>query len=218
MRIVKICCFTAILFFEAVAISYAGGIKKVWEITFGNGENQISVPQEDEFYYDFEVYGGKLFLCDNEKNEIKILDSSGKYVGSIKLPDEPEIIKMWDSTLVVLIDNGQLGLYDLRTEKLNVMNLRVEIKPYSYSEAFFSDSLLFIPKEDRFISISSDAYVIDISKLPRLEISIQKNAYNIEREISWSDSVIERGKKYSIQQSDFCFDSKNVSIMNVLLN
>lgn len=112
------------LFFGIVTASHARGVTKVWEIPFGRGENQISDIQKNmDYTFDFAVHEGKLFVSDVDRNEIKTFDSSGKCIRTIKLPGTPEIVKIWDSTLVVLIDNGQLGLYDLRTKKLNVINL-----------------------------------------------------------------------------------------------
>lgn len=46
-----------------------------------------------------------------------------------------------------------------------------------------------------------------------MEITVRKNAYDIEKKTSWPDSVLEVGKDYSIQQIDFCFDSRDFSII-----
>jgi len=193
--------------------TFAGNIKKEWEIPFGRGESRISLTQDMFYWFDFEVSRGNLFLTDIDQKEVKIFDSTGKNVGVIKLSGIPEIMKIWDSVLVVLVQNRQLNIYNLQTKKLSIVDLGIEIKPYSYSAAFFSDSLLFIPKADRFISPGSDSYVMDISKLPTIEMALRKNAYDVRKEISWPDSMLEVGKNYSIQQMDFCFDSKDVLII-----
>lgn len=214
MTIKTLTWLTFSLLLEVSTIAYAGSIKKVWDIPVGNGKDQIVLGHPMDDWFDFEVYRGKLFLSDLEQDRIKAFDHRGKCIGEINLPGVPEIMKIWHGVLVVLVQNGQLGVYDLATQELRMINLGIEVKPYSYSNAFFSDSLLFIPDEHEFVSIRSAAYVINISKLPHLEVVIKKNAYDIEKEINWPDSMHLNRKDYFIQQSDLCFDSRRVSIID----
>src|SRR5271169_220243 len=213
MRRKKNALINILLSFVIVISVHASDITKQWEIFLGKGKNQIQLTQDMFYWFDFEVYNGKLFISDIDLNKIKIFDRSGKFIEAIKLPGTPEIMKIWDGILVVLIQNNQLAVYDIGNKKLDIVQLGVEIKPYDYSGAFFSDSLLFIPKSDKFVSIKRDAYVIDISGLPKLQITIANDVENIEKEASYPDSLLEIGKKYSIQQIDYCFNSKDNSIV-----
>jgi hypothetical protein len=187
-------------------------IKKQWEIYFGQSANEIQLI-DDLVLYDFEVFDGRLFLCDIAQNKIKLFDNTGKAIENINLPAAPEIIKLWDSMLVVLIQNGKLGIYDIKKKKLSFIDLGINIQSFQYSAAFFSDSLLFIPKTNQFISIKSDAYKIDISKLPIFQVSIVKDAYDIEKKMSFPNDTILFSKNYYIQQMDFCYCSSGISII-----
>ena len=192
---------------------YATSIESKWSISFGQSTDKIQLI-DDLVLYDFEVYNGSLLLCDIAQNKIKRFNSKGINCETISLPAAPEIIKIRDSSLVILLTSSQLGIYDFSKKKLSTLDLKIDIKSFQYSQAFFIDSLLVIPKSDKFISIKSDAYLIDISKLPQLQVITVKDVYDIDREITLPEEVLKIGKNNTAYKMGFCYCSKDVSIID----
>jgi hypothetical protein len=162
--------------------------------------------------YDFELFKDELFLCDNLRKEINEYDKDGKYISSIKLSATPEIIKIWNEKLFVLLHNNSIGIYDIKKKSLDVIRLNVRINEYNYCLPFFCDSLLFIPKSESFIWLESDAYVIDLSTSPNFQMISENNVYNNYSEMEFKGDDNKLNESSSIGKGSFYFYSKHYSI------
>jgi hypothetical protein len=112
------------------------------------------------------------------------------------------------------MQNGEVGVYSIKENTFTSIKLGLAIASYNYSHAFFSDSLLYIPTTSGFIWEKSDAYVIDIARLPKLEIVIEMGFYDSEKR--WgipADSGSIEKHEYLIRQGDFRYCSRNLSVV-----
>jgi hypothetical protein len=185
--------------------------EKKWVIQSGLEKNEIEITENFD-YYDFEIWNDSLYICDVFNKQVKVFDEHGNFTKSIKVPEYPELIKVWENVLFILTTNGSMFKWIKDVNNIERLNPDINSEDLNYETSFFLDKYLVIPLESNFWNVKSDAIIISLDSL--YKTNIKHNFFDKKLKTLLPINNINFKQPRIIRQINYCGCNENYIIIS----